>query len=241
MTEVEWLACNDPQKMLGFLRSGWRRWLPWRSRPICKTSERSLRLFACACFRSQMAHSDGRTDQSLAAVAAVERWLDGQASWQDLRKARPHCWITPPERAWPAAAGAAWYDAFTVSWDAASRYLSAATAAPIRQWEAAGQAGADARRRVQSVLLRCIFGPSLFRPVTTLPAWRTAQVVALAQVAYDRRELPAGHLDPLRLAVLADALEEAGCTSSDILGHLRGPGPHVRGCHVLDLLLGKGA
>jgi hypothetical protein len=42
-----------------------------------------------------------------------------------------------------------------------------------------------------------------------------------------------------RLPVLADALEEAGCTISDILDHCRGPGPHVRGCWVVDLLLGK--
>jgi hypothetical protein len=39
--------------------------------------------------------------------------------------------------------------------------------------------------------------------------------------------------------VLADALEEAGCGDEEILGHLRGPGPHVRACWVLDLLLGR--
>ena len=212
MTEQEWLACADPQKMLGFLRGSWRRWLPWRSRPFCKPSERSLRLFACACFRSQMAHSDGRTDQSLDAVAAVERWLDGQASWEGLRNARPHCWITPPERVWSAAAGAVGYDALAASWGAATRYLSTATVASIGQWEAASQAGADTRRRGQSVLLRCIFGPRLFRPVTMPAAWRTPQVVALAQAAYEQQEMPAGNLDLARLAVLADALEEAGCT-----------------------------
>ena len=38
----------------------------------------------------------------------------------------------------------------------------------------------------------------------------------------------------------ADALEEAGVTDAGLLGHLRGPGPHVRGCHVLDLVLGRG-
>jgi hypothetical protein len=64
-------------------------------------------------------------------------------------------------------------------------------------------------------------------------------VVALAQAAYDQRELPAGHLDRARLAILADALEEAGCTDQTILGHLRGPGPHVRGCWAVDLILGK--
>ena len=61
----------------------------------------------------------------------------------------------------------------------------------------------------------------------------------LAEAAYTARSLPQGELDPARLAVLADALEDAGCTDADILGHLRGPGPHVRGCWVIDLLLGK--
>ena len=64
-------------------------------------------------------------------------------------------------------------------------------------------------------------------------------MVALARVAYDQRELPSGTLDVARLAVLADALEEAGCTDADLLGHLRGPGPHARGCWAVDLLLGK--
>jgi hypothetical protein len=62
----------------------------------------------------------------------------------------------------------------------------------------------------------------------------------LAQAAYEDRHLPAGTLDDTRLLILADALEEAGCSDAAILGHLRGPGPHVRGCWVLDLILGKG-
>jgi hypothetical protein len=40
-----------------------------------------------------------------------------------------------------------------------------------------------------------------------------------------------------RLVVLADALEEAGCQDWEFLAHLRGPGPHVRGCWALDLIL----
>jgi hypothetical protein len=56
---------------------------------------------------------------------------------------------------------------------------------------------------------------------------------------YDARDLPSGHLDAHRLAVLADALTDAGCTDQNILAHCRGPGPHVRGCWVIDLLLGK--
>jgi hypothetical protein len=93
----------------------------------------------------------------------------------------------------------------------------------------------------QSGLVREIFG-NPFLPVTISPtvlAWHDSTVVRLAQAAYDERHLPAGTLDNSRLAVLADALEEAGCTSEEILGHLRGPGPHVRGCWPVDLCLGK--
>src|SRR5262249_21328309 len=61
----------------------------------------------------------------------------------------------------------------------------------------------------------------------------------LAQAAYDDRRLPSGNLDPGRLGVFADALEEAGCTDTALLGHLRSPGPHVRGCYALDALLGN--
>jgi hypothetical protein len=103
------------------------------------------------------------------------------------------------------------------------------------------QAKAQARRQSHAelaVLLCELFG-NPFRPVTLSPACLTPQVVALAQAAYDQREIPSGTLDPVRLAVLADALEEVGCTNSDVLGHLRGQGPHVRGCWAVDLLLGK--
>jgi hypothetical protein len=106
---------------------------------------------------------------------------------------------------------------------------------------AAGDAGGpawEAERRAQAKVLRDIFD-NPFRPVSVSPAWQTAEVVALAEAAYDGRELPAGTLDLARLAVLADALEEAGCDQADLLGHLRGPGPHVRGCWAVDLILGK--
>ena len=63
-------------------------------------------------------------------------------------------------------------------------------------------------------------------------AWGGGAVPKLAQAAYDERAFE-------RLPVLADALEEVGCTDADLLNHLRGPGPHLRGCWALDLLLGK--
>jgi len=93
-------------------------------------------------------------------------------------------------------------------------------------------------------LLRDLFGPLPFRPVPPLErpvrAWNDGCILKLATSIYRERSLPEGHLDLQRLAVLADALEEAGVGDADILGHLRQQGAvHVRGCFVLDLLLGK--
>jgi hypothetical protein len=73
------------------------------------------------------------------------------------------------------------------------------------------------------------------RSVTADPAWLTwnhGTVPAIARHVYDDR---AFH----DLPILADALEDAGCTNTDLLDHCRGPGPHVRGCWAVDLLLGK--
>jgi hypothetical protein len=71
-------------------------------------------------------------------------------------------------------------------------------------------------------------------------AWNRGATLKLAQAVYDDHDLPSGHLDAARLAVLADMLEEADCSDAHMLEHLRSPGPHVRGCWVVDLLLGKG-
>jgi hypothetical protein len=94
------------------------------------------------------------------------------------------------------------------------------------------------QERLQAQLLRDIFG-NPFRSFAVDPSWLTPTVRALATAAYEQRSPPSSALDADRLAVLADALEEAGCADRNILGHLRDPGPHVRGCHVLDLLLSK--
>ncbi|MBN9518740.1 hypothetical protein J0H58_09510 [bacterium] len=82
-----------------------------------------------------------------------------------------------------------------------------------------------------AALLRDIAGNSP-NSTTFTGAWRTEPVLALARGIYDDRAWE-------RLPVLAAALEDAGCANEDILGHCRGPGPHVRGCFVLDAVLGK--
>ncbi len=87
-------------------------------------------------------------------------------------------------------------------------------------------------------LMREIFG-NPFRTISFNAAWRTSTVTRVAQTIYDDRHLPSGLFDNQRMGILADALEEAGCDNTDILEHCRQGGEHVRGCWVVDLVLGK--
>ena len=84
---------------------------------------------------------------------------------------------------------------------------------------------------IECKLIRDIFG-NPFRPIVANPAWLTPTAVAIATAIYADRAFD-------RMPILADALEEAGCTNADVLLHCRSGGPHVRGCWVVDLLLGK--
>ena len=215
MTEEEWLACADPWPMLEFLQG--------------KASERKLRLFACACYRRSPQYvfdfdSGEAGKHNLKVVEVAERHADGMASEQE----RHDYFLTTDDVHLMDK---------DVIWSASDAVLAAAMGAT----ELPGMQPDEKERQERTLLsnlLRDIFG-NPYRPVTLAPSWQTPQVVALAQAAYDQREMPSGTLDPVRLAVLADALEEAGCTDAEVLGHLHGPGPHVRGCWALDLLLGK--
>jgi hypothetical protein len=225
VTEMEWLACADPGPMLEFLRGS--------------ASDRKLRLFACACCRAVW---DSLAPQrSRRAVETAEEYADGLATEHDLHRVRSM-----------AGAAAADYQARLLRSRLVNRDLP--TREEGRLFFAAEAAHAhtpfligrlrwlrwDAELNTLSPrLLRDLFGNPL-RPATLDPAWRTPDVLSLAQGAYDNRALPAGALEAARLAVLADALEDAGCTNADLLGHLRGEGPHVRGCWCVDLVLGKG-
>jgi len=84
----------------------------------------------------------------------------------------------------------------------------------------------------QTALVRDIFG-NPFRPVALDPSWLTSDVVALARGIYADRAFD-------RMPILADALQDAGCANDDVLNHCRDAAQvHVRGCWVVDLLLGK--
>ena len=253
MTEAEWIACNDPKPMLEFLQG--------------KVSERKLRLFACACCRHTwhlLVHEVSRH-----AVEVAERYADGQATedeqytayqeaddvWQLLGKAFDegllqedpsfaerirNAGVHPfaaPEAADSAVAAV---EDFGEDGAVSGAFCTAATAVA---WASSTgdtpNTEAEIEERIdQTLLLFDIFG-NPFRPITINTAWLTPTVLSLAQAAYENRHLPSGILDIARLAILADALEDAGCNDSEILSHLRSAGPHVRGCFALDLLLGK--
>ena len=116
--------------------------------------------------------------------------------------------------------------ATAVSADEQARHAAAALARP--KWTT----GSKRAEKEHVALARDIFG-NPFRPVAFDPAWRTDTAVSLARVMYDTRDFAA-------MPILAHALQDAGCEHADILDHCRDPdGTHVRGCWVVDLVLGK--
>jgi hypothetical protein len=213
MTEEEWLACGDDYRMVEYLRG--------------RASERKLRLVGLACCGFPREFCDPR----LTALAAViERFAEGQATYQDVRLARETAVIEPFEGGefTPYDREVLVLDKFSAKdahW-ALDRFLAGfqyTLAAPEQsRWQP---------RPVWCQLIRDIFG-NPFRPVAVEPAWLTSTVTELARGIYAERAFD-------RLPILADALQDAGCENPDILDHCRGPGPHVRGCWVVDLVLGK--
>jgi hypothetical protein len=247
MTETEWLACTDPQKMLEFLRG--------------KASDRKLRLFAVACCRSIWRSL--KNPESRKAVEVAEQFADGLATSQDMAGAAKKA------RELAGLIGSAYFQLYQerylssdeaseeegngqenqpererVEWREGAAVQSASWAVwhkmtvfqATRGLRAAQQASPEPTREGahQSTIIHDIFG-NPFRPIALAPswlAWSDGTVGKLAQGIYDERAFD-------RLPVLADALEEAGCADADVLSHCRGPGPHVRGCWVVDLILGK--
>ncbi|HEY1189277.1 MAG TPA: hypothetical protein VGE74_16615 [Gemmata sp.] len=220
MTEAEWAVCHDSHPMLAFVqrRGG--------------VSNRKMLLFAVACCR-RIWHLlyDGRSRKG---VEAAERYADGDGALGRLEQLRTdaaraafHAGMDGAEgdNTWYAAAEAAASVAHCYSSADGVAIQAASYAARARQPEH------EAERAVQADLLRCVSG-SPFRRMSFVDEWRTETVRALAAQMYESHEFGA-------MPILADALQDAGCNDEDILNHCRGTGPHVRGCWVIDLVLGK--
>jgi hypothetical protein len=233
MKEKEWLKETHPRPLLHHLRHHHKR--------------RQRRLFACACCRRVWTLlKDVRSREG---VKVAEKFVDGEASKTDLQLAhhiaRAAAWdlgcavmavpVQKRNTPWTRMKAAEAVVHATASRGTADAVDDAADGSfvDLRQMAEERQAQAD--------LLRDIFG-NPFRAVRVAPAvlrWEGCTVRKLAEAAYEERSLPDGTLDTARLRVLADALEEAGCTETAVLNHLRGTGMHVRGCWVLDRVLSK--
>jgi hypothetical protein len=207
--EATWLACEDP----------W--WMLKVARQQGLASDRKLHLYVAACVRRTLP----ATDRGIVprAMAALERHADGAAV--DLE----------------GLPGALLRDAAAEGGRASTDdYITVMFTLQAHAWGAAEGAGMHALGSGAGIV-RDLWG-NPFRPVVVEPgwlSWNEATVPRLAQAAYEGRQLPQGYLDTARLAVLADALEEAGCADPHLLAHLRSPGPHVRGCFAVDALLGR--
>lgn len=217
MTEAQWLACADVYSMVDYLGNA--------------ASDRKLRLFAIACCR-QVWHLLG-DQRSWEIIAVAERHADGGATDEEL-----------------AAAGMAASKVDNGSLDA--EYYAAEAASRL-DWRVDDGFGSGYHAKLLwygvqytlgkaggqlSGLLRDVVGNPFCR-VALSPAWRTPTSVTLARAAYNERNPESGELDRAQLFVLADSLEEAGCTEQVVLEHLRAAEPHVRGCWPVDLVLAK--
>jgi hypothetical protein len=237
-SEDEWLECTEPESMVAFACG--------------KASERKRRLLAvAACRRIWHLISE---EPSRQAVEMAARLADGLADEKERSKAEEAArdvavaafdrW--EQELTQVAAAGIGYWAA-----TAAAGTLSLAEKEIEEVVSDAGMALAWSEDEYLAAgpaywpgielsgpwadLIRDVFG-NPFRPLTLDPAlrtWHDGLLVSMTQQMYNSRDFSA-------MPVLADALEEAGCTDRQILAHCRGGEEHVRGCHLLDLLLEKG-
>jgi hypothetical protein len=221
MTEEEWVTAVDPHEMV----YSW----PKNSNSGESLSTRKLYLIAVAVCRT-IQHLFQHDWHRLALVAAEE--IADAPSQEDsvrvaLRELHEESGL-PSHPHNPEIDYAAW-----------------GTAIPHEMWEAVAGVLTNVRRALDAArhesqpfqpqpasLIRDIVG-NPFRPVTFDPSWRTSTASALARQMYDSRDFAI-------MPILADALQDAGCDNDDILSHCRDPqGTHVRGCWVVDLVLGK--
>jgi hypothetical protein len=213
MTEQDWLTVDIIESMIEQIEDH-------------KDFNRKIRLFACACCR-QVWHL--LTDErSRNAVLIAEAYADGKATVEKLQKASLQAWAAT------ALAVAIRTGSMTAEAARAAATVTTKTASEVATTRTAAFVALKAGKIIQADLFRDIFG-NPFHPIILDPYWFTwndRTIPRLAQAIYDDRAFD-------RLPILADALEEAGCTDAAILDHCRQSGVHARGCWLVDLLLGK--
>lgn len=234
MTEQQYLASEDPSAILDRLTNGG---LPGSPIGHARPSDRKLRLLCASFFRIAFGHSLGEG-------SPWKMWEEGEQGGSTLSPTEEaQSWVTNPHHHSYHAAFAAILRcivgnpfrpvAFDPAWrtsDAVAVARAAYEERPGRECERCKGAGkVEEHRKANAVTIGGTY------PVT-------------CRACNGNGHVEDGALDNVRLAILADALEEAGCSpshpphklsGSNLLGHLRSPGPHVKGCWAVDLILGK--
>src|SRR5581483_8581423 len=218
-TLTEWLTTESPWELMCFLDG----WCP-ESRIVVRdrASRRKYRLWACASARQELHRL--QDERFRHAIEVAERFADQQAKQSELDAAHravreAHAEMATSEYSRAAAKAA----------QTARRCLAQSIDTLWDDWQ---------ENASEADIVRDLIGIP-FRRVVLAPFWLTSAVKAMAQGAYDERSLPSGRLDNWRLAVVADALDDAGCDDVDLLAHLRSHGAHYRGCWALDVILNK--
>ncbi len=224
MTEDEWLNVVQPAYPMNMVRA--LRTLFPVSGAVDPYPERKVRLFGCAAVRRLWRHlvEDHRN------LVELAEWVaDGKSHATELLPLIEHGVAVEG-----TLHGSEMYAASAAGWVCESSIEDGIEYAIEDIFDASVNAPDDPEEEHlhQKALLLDIFG-NPFRPVAFDPRWRSESAVALARTAYDTRNFTL-------LPILADALEEAGCDHPDVLSHCREPnGVHVRGCWVVDGVLGK--
>jgi hypothetical protein len=258
MKESDWAACKDPKGMVRFLSDSGK--LSERKARLFAVACYS-HSFWCRLLDDPIRIAAGLAARHAEGLAAAQEVREAAASAHAVAE-------TLKERDDLDSADLSTRRSDFLAYDAAVAAAAALALSNPRAaaFESTYGASDQQERQMQVNFIRDLVGPLPFRPVMLSPSvrmWKSGTVVRLAQAIYQGlpllsnpdtrewlrrrqeqaiypwRQAPSDDLDRHRLAVLADALLEAGCDEAELIGHLRSEGPHVQGCWAVDLVLGK--
>jgi hypothetical protein len=220
MTEEEWLRSEDPLAMFTVARSALDH--AW---PNGQRTRRKRELFSAACCRIVWPWVEP-DEACRRLVEAIETQSDAPIPeaeldeiWDGVKQSARHPSDDTPIAQMLAA------DLVYDTGDVETTIRRLSTEYDFSEW-----GPASVRAALVADILRDIVG-NPFRPVVADPSWLTSTALALARGIHAERAFD-------RLPILADALQDAGCEEQQVLAHCRGRGPHIRGCWLVDMVLG---
>ena len=214
MRESDWLKSDNAVEMLASMPE--------------QPSDRKLRLFACACCR----HFENLLEEGpfTQAVETAEMFADGESSKAALKRARQGVREVRHEMSSDSTEARTIWVALWLAEMTASENAFGGVADEIQRLVTEGLLQPNEQPPSASHLRRIIGNP--FHAAAIDADWKSSEVVTLAQSIYDERAFD-------QMPQLGKALKKAGCSDNDVLKHCRSKSPHVRGCWVVDQLIGR--